>query len=72
MAIARAFAPGPELLFADEPTGNLDALNGERIIEILFRLHAERRTTLVLATHDERLARRCSRQLVLENGRLAS
>ncbi len=72
VAIARAFAPGPELLFADEPTGNLDTLNGERIIEILFRLHAERRTTLVLATHDERLARRCSRQLVLENGRLAS
>ena len=72
VAIARAFAPGPELLFADEPTGNLDTLNGERIIELLFRLHAEHRTTLVLATHDERLAQRCSRQLVLENGRLTS
>ena len=72
VAIARAFAPGPELLFADEPTGNLDALNGERIIELLLRLHAEHHTTLVLATHDERLARRCSRQLVLENGRLIS
>lgn len=70
VAIARAFAPGPELLFADEPTGNLDTLNGERIIELLFRLHAEHRTTLVLATHDERLAQRCSRQLVLESGRL--
>ena len=71
VAIARAFAPGPELLFADEPTGNLDALNGERIIELLFQLHAEHNTTLVLATHDERLAQRCSRQFILENGRLA-
>ncbi len=70
VAIARAFAPGPELLFADEPTGNLDTLNGDRIIELLFRLHKEHHTTLVLATHDERLAQRCSRQLILENGRL--
>lgn len=70
VAIARAFAPGPELLFADEPTGNLDTANGERIIELLFRLHAERNTTLVLATHDERLARRCTRRLALEGGRL--
>ena len=70
VAIARAFAPGPELLFADEPTGNLDTLNGARIIDLLFELHAEHHTTLVLATHDERLAQRCSRQLMLENGRL--
>jgi len=72
VAIARAFAPGPELLFADEPTGNLDTLNGDRIIELLFRLHKEHDTTLVLATHDERLAQRCSRQLILENGRLVA
>lgn len=70
VAIARAFAPEPELLFADEPTGNLDAVNGERVIELLFRLQQEHRTTLVLATHDERLASRCSRQLMLDNGRL--
>lgn len=71
VAIARAFAPGPELLFADEPTGNLDVVNGERIIELLFRLQREHRTTLVLATHDERLAGRCSRELILEGGRPA-
>ncbi|MGH9485288.1 MAG: ABC transporter ATP-binding protein, partial [Terriglobales bacterium] len=71
VAIARAFAPSPELLFADEPTGNLDTVNGEHIIELLFSLQAERHTTLILATHDERLARRCSRQFILENGTLA-
>lgn len=68
VAIARAFAPRPELLFADEPTGNLDTANGERIIDLLFALREEQHTTLVLATHDERLARRCTRQFVLENG----
>lgn len=68
VAIARAFAPRPELLFADEPTGNLDTANGERIIDLLFTLREEQHTTLVLATHDERLARRCTRQFVLENG----
>ncbi|MGH8127597.1 MAG: ABC transporter ATP-binding protein [Gammaproteobacteria bacterium] len=71
VAIARAFAPRPELLFADEPTGNLDTVNGERIIDLLFSLQAEHHTTLILATHDERLARRCSRQFILENGTLA-
>lgn len=71
VAIARAFAPRPELLFADEPTGNLDTLNGERIIDLLFALQAEHHTTLILATHDERLARRCSRQIMLGNGTLA-
>ena len=70
VAIARAFAPRPELLLADEPTGNLDTVNGERIIDLLFALRAEQNATLILATHDERLAQRCSRQLVLENGRL--
>ncbi|MGA7966736.1 MAG: ATP-binding cassette domain-containing protein [Gammaproteobacteria bacterium] len=71
VAIARAFAPRPELLFADEPTGNLDTSNGERIIDLLFSLQAEHHTTLILATHDERLARRCSRQFILESGTLA-
>jgi len=70
VAIARAFAASPKLLFADEPTGNLDTATGERIIELLFELNRERGTTLVLVTHDERLAARCGRQLVLEDGRL--
>jgi len=70
VAIARAFAPGPALLFADEPTGNLDAQTGERVIELLFRLQAGHGTTLVLATHDERLAGRCDRRLALTDGTL--
>lgn len=70
VAIARAFAPAPELLFADEPTGNLDAVTGERVIELLFRMQAERGTSLVLATHDERLAARCARRLLLADGTL--
>ncbi|MGH8225819.1 MAG: ABC transporter ATP-binding protein [Gammaproteobacteria bacterium] len=70
VAIARAFAPEPELLFADEPTGNLDAASGARVIELLFDLRAARGATLVLATHDERLAERCTRRLHLENGKL--
>ncbi|MGH8426796.1 MAG: ABC transporter ATP-binding protein [Gammaproteobacteria bacterium] len=70
VAIARAFAPEPELLFADEPTGNLDAASGSRVIELLFDLRAAHGTTLVLATHDERLAVRCTRRLLLENGTL--
>lgn len=70
VAIARAFATGPKLLFADEPTGNLDTATGERIIDLLFELNRERGATLVLVTHDERLAARCGRQVVLENGRL--
>jgi len=70
VAIARAFAPGPALLFADEPTGNLDGATGERVIELLFRLQADHGTTLVLATHDERLARRCGRRLMLADGAL--
>jgi putative ABC transport system ATP-binding protein len=70
VAIARAFAANPKLLFADEPTGNLDTATGERIIDLLFELNRERGTTLVLVTHDERLAARCGRQLVLVDGRL--
>ncbi|ALP53453.1 ABC transporter [Candidatus Tenderia electrophaga] len=70
VAIARAFAPHPKLLFADEPTGNLDRNTGARIIDLLFQLNAEQGTTLVLVTHDPNLAQRCDRQVELEDGRL--
>ncbi|KAF1067825.1 MAG: putative ABC transporter ATP-binding protein [Pseudomonas citronellolis] len=70
VAIARAFAAEPDLLFADEPTGNLDTTTGERISDLLFELNRERGTTLVLVTHDERLAHRCHRRIRLESGHL--
>jgi len=70
VAIARAFATQPEILFADEPTGNLDHATGQMIIELLFRMNAEAGTTLVLVTHDIQLANRCHRQLRLVNGLL--
>ncbi|MCO3628803.1 ABC transporter ATP-binding protein [Pseudomonas aeruginosa] len=70
VAIARAFAAEPDVLFADEPTGNLDSATGERISDLLFELNRERGTTLVLVTHDERLAHRCRRLIRLESGRL--
>jgi len=70
VAIARAFAPHPQVLFADEPTGNLDHRTGERIIDLLFQLNAEQGTTLVLVTHDPHLAARCQRQLELDEGQL--
>lgn len=69
VALARAFAAQPELLFADEPTGNLDSQTGAHIIELMFELNRERGTTLVLVTHEERLALRCRRVLRLEGGR---
>jgi putative ABC transport system ATP-binding protein len=69
VAIARAFATDPEIVFADEPTGNLDADTGARIIELLFELNASARTTLVLVTHDDALAARCQRRLHLVAGR---
>jgi putative ABC transport system ATP-binding protein len=72
VALARAFVMQPRLLFADEPTGNLDAATGAEIIELLFQLNAERGTTLVLVTHDETLARRCQRQIRLAGGRVQS
>lgn len=70
VAIARAFAAKPSILFADEPTGNLDAATGESIIELLFDLNVKSGTTLVLVTHDMNLARRCQRVLTLQNGQL--
>ena len=72
VAIARAFATHPAVLFADEPTGNLDSKTGARIIDLLFQLNAEHGTTLVLVTHDSQLASRCQRTLELEEGRLRS
>ena len=72
VAIARAFATGPAVLFADEPTGNLDAVTGGRVIDLLFELNSELDTTLILVTHDEHLASRCGRLIRLENGRILS
>ena len=72
VAIARAFATEPAILFADEPTGNLDNVTGERVIDLLFRLNRDKGTTLVLVTHDEHLASRCERLIHLEAGRVAS
>lgn len=71
VALARAFAGDPEVLFADEPTGNLDAESGQRIIDLLFRLRDRVGSTLLLVTHDQQLAARCDRVLRLEGGRLA-
>jgi len=70
VAIARAFAGRPKIVFADEPTGNLDAATGAEIIELMFELNRENQTTLVLVTHDEALAQRCARRLRLAAGRL--
>jgi len=70
VAIARAFAAKPGLLLADEPTGNLDAVTGADIIDLMFAMNAEHGTTLVLVTHDEAIARRCSRVLKLGGGKL--
>ncbi len=71
VAIARALVHSPVLLLADEPTGNLDKRTGESVGDILFKLHAEVGSTLVMATHDARMARRCDRLLTLDDGRLA-
>ncbi len=72
VALARAFVTRPSLLFADEPTGNLDTQTGQAIIELLFDLNAAAGTTLVLVTHDEHLAGRCGRMLRLDGGRLVA
>ena len=69
VAIARAFVTRPKVLFADEPTGNLDAVSGNRIADLLFELNEQAKTTLVLVTHDRQLADRCDRILELDAGR---
>lgn len=69
-ALARASVAAPAVLFADEPTGNLDSVTGERIIDLLFELNAEAQTTLVLVTHDRSLATRCGRVLSMDGGAL--
>ena len=70
VAIARAFACQPRILFADEPTGNLDTRTGERVIDLLFELNNRADTTLVLVTHDERLAQRCDKRFSMTAGEL--
>jgi len=70
VALARAMAPEPELLFADEPTGNLDGATGTEIADLIFAMHASARTTLFLVTHEEPLARRCGRIVRLMDGRI--
>ncbi len=72
VAIARAFASEPDVLFADEPTGNLDTTTGAKVIELLFQLNQSQGTTLILVTHEMRLAQRCSRQITLEAGNIIS
>ena len=70
VALARAFASDPQLLLADEPTGNLDSVTGDEIISLMFELNRVARTTLLLVTHDEGLARHCPRRIGLAGGRL--
>jgi putative ABC transport system ATP-binding protein len=70
VAVARALAPNPAIIVADEPTGNLDEDTGKQIIELLFAGHTERKSTLVLVTHDAALAARCSRVVRMRSGRI--
>lgn len=72
VAIARAFIAKPDVLFADEPTGNLDSKTGEHIADLLFNLNKQFGTTLILVTHDQKLAARCQRQIEMEAGHLIS
>lgn len=70
VALARAFVTAPRILFADEPTGNLDSRTGQNVIDLLFELNREKHTTLVLVTHDPALASRCGRSIRLEAGKI--
>jgi putative ABC transport system ATP-binding protein len=70
VALARAFVSRPKILFADEPTGNLDAATGAQVIDLMFELNQSQHTTLILVTHDEALAARCGKQLRLSGGRV--
>lgn len=70
VALARAFVVTPQVLFADEPTGNLDRATGDTIVELMFQMRAEHNTALVLVTHDPTLAKRCDRELSMQDGRL--
>ena len=72
VAVARAFVAGPELLLADEPTGNLDGTTGEAVMELMFDLSARHNTTLILITHDTELSLRCSRRINLADGRIVN
>ena len=72
VALARAFVVQPKLLLADEPTGSLDAESGEAVIALLFQMNRESGTTLVLVTHDEQLAQRCTRTVRLAAGRIVA
>ena len=70
VAIARAYVTHPKLLLADEPTGNLDSSTGDQIVDLMFELNRERRTTLILVTHDESISSRCTRQIQLASGKI--
>ena len=72
VSLARAFVQQPSVLFADEPTGSLDEVTGGKIIDLMFDFQRRQQTTLVLVTHDPKLASRCERQLVMQGGRLVS
>ena len=72
VALARAVAPRPRLVFADEPTGNLDGATGAQIIDLMFRLQAEQGATFILITHDRDLARRCSRVIEMRDGQIVA
>lgn len=71
VAVARAFACRPKILFADEPTGSLDSSTGQQVADLLFTLNQEMGTTLILVTHDQDLAVRCNRQVVVDGGQLS-
>ena len=70
VAIARAFAMEPRVLFADEPTGNLDTATGQKVVELLFEINRDAGTTLILVTHDANLAQQCDRSIRLEAGKV--